>query len=359
MIAEFKHTLRRLRGQAISWSIGLALLGLLVGAMYSSVSEMEGISELLESYPQEIIAFFGDMAEMTTPWGYLDVEYFTFTSMIIGIFTIGTCVKLFAGDEEKGLLDLALAHPVSRSSFFWGRLLAFLLVSAAVLAAAWLALAVPSDAFGFDLTPAELARPFVSLFAILMFFSTLGLLASLILPSSRSAGMLAGALLVGNFLLIGLSNLNEDLQSFVKSTPMYYYQSGDAIRSLDWGWAMSLLSVALLFTLLAWFAFIRRDIRVSGEHNWPLSIPLLVRTTRDKVSLAINITSKTRLEEGGPPASQQVRAKQRRKLLLITLAAIWLVIILCAAAILLIDVSDLWCEFFAGVFNGMRAGTCP
>ena len=29
MFAEFKHTLRRLRGQIIGWSIGLALYGLI------------------------------------------------------------------------------------------------------------------------------------------------------------------------------------------------------------------------------------------------------------------------------------------------------------------------------------------
>ena len=121
MFAEFKHTIRRLRGQAVGWSIGLVLYGLLLGSFYDTMDTIEGLDELLKSYPPEMLAFFGSMAEMTTPWGYLDTEYFTLINLIIGIFTIGVCVNLIVGDEEKGLLDLVLAYPISRSGLYWGR----------------------------------------------------------------------------------------------------------------------------------------------------------------------------------------------------------------------------------------------
>ena len=35
MLAEFKHTLRRMRGQIIGWSIGIGLYGLLMVSFYS------------------------------------------------------------------------------------------------------------------------------------------------------------------------------------------------------------------------------------------------------------------------------------------------------------------------------------
>jgi ABC-2 type transport system permease protein len=40
-------------------------------------------------------------------------------------------------------------------------------------------------------------------------------------------------------------------------------------------WLLGLLGVAALFTLLAWWRFERRDIRVGGEGGWQL--PLLSR----------------------------------------------------------------------------------
>jgi ABC-2 type transport system permease protein len=92
------------------------------------------------------------------------------------------------------------------------------------------------------------------------------------------AGMLAGGLLIGNYLLMGLSNLNEDLKAFVEYTPLYYYQSGEAIDGLDWVWLAGVAGVSLAFVLLAWWRFERRDIRVGGEGGWNLpSLPRIFR----------------------------------------------------------------------------------
>ena len=359
MVAEFKHTIRKLRGQAIAWSFGLILYGLLLVSMYDSVTNMQGISELLESYPQEILAFFGGMAEMTTPWGYLDVKYFSLINMIIGIFAIGTCIKLIAGDEEKGLLDLTLAHPISRLGFFWGRVMAFIFVISVILMISWASLVIPSKAFGFNLSPIELLRPFLSLFAVLMFFSTLALLASLILPSSHSAGMLTGLIMVGNFLLIGLSNLNSDLQEIIKITPMNYYQGGEAIKSLEWGWVAGLLIVSLTFVLFACIAFIKRDIRVSGEHSWSITgFPLINQARAGITSIKEKIYG-FRILTPKEPSVKQALGKNRRKWIIISLAALGLILALCVIPLMIIDAANLWCDLFASFFNSYIAGTCP
>jgi len=341
MFAEFKHTIRRLCGQAIGWSFGMVFYSLLLGSFYDTVAAMEGLDELLESYPPEMLAFFGNMTEMTTPWGYLDVEYFTFINMIIGIFAIGACVNLIVGDEEKGLLDLVLAHPISRSRLYWGRLLAFFNVIAAILVIAWLSLVIPSSAFGFELTPVEFLRPFISLFAISMFFSTLALLLSFILPSTRIAGMLSGALMILNFLMIGLSNINPDLKPFVKYTPMVYYQGGKAINGLEWGWVIGLLTMSLLFALLAWIPFLKRDIRVSGEHSWTLPKITLTRQIEDEKT----VVDKPFIE--------------RVHWVVILLAALAFMVVFCVLPLIVIEVADQWCSFFSGIFNSISPGVCP
>ena len=341
MFAEFKHTIRRLRGQAIGWSIGVALYGLLLGSIYDSVATMEGLDELIKGYPPEMLAFFGNMTAMTTPWGYLDIEYFTFINMIIGIFAIGACVNLIVGDEEKGLLDLVLAHPISRSGLYWGRLLAFTTVIALILLIGWLSLVMPSGAYGFDLTPTEFLRPFLSLFAILMFFSTFALLLSLILPSARFAGMLSGGLMVANFLLIGLSNINPDLEPFLKFTPMVYYQGGEAIIGLEWEWLIGLLTMAVLFALLAWIPFQKRDISVSGEHSWQLPKITLTRRVEEEI---------TEVEK---PFMERVHW------VFILLAALAFIVIFCVLPLVVIEVTDQWCNMFAGIFNSISPGVCP
>jgi len=366
MFAEYKHTISRLRSQAVGWSIGLVLYGLLLGSMYDAVTAMKGIDELLKSYPQEILAFFGGITEITTPWGYLDIEYFTFINLIIGIFAIGVCVNLIVGDEEKGLLDLVLAHPISRTRLYWGRLLAFLTMIAAILLISWLSLVIPSKAYGFDLSPIEFLRPFLSLFAISMFFSTFALLLSFVLTSTRFAGTLSGAMMVLNFLLIGLSGINPDLEPFMKFTPMHYYQGGYAINGLEWGWFFWLLIITLLFALLAWILFLKRDIRVSGEHSWQLpEISLLHRVEEGIMQvkrLIIEMVRKikpVKMNRKEEAFDRKPEDHKKPTWFNVLLAALTFIVVFCVMPLIIIDLTDQWCNLFNGFFNSISPGVCP
>lgn len=278
MLAEFKHTLRRKRGQIIGWAIGLALYGLLMVAMFDSIVGIEGFADLMAAYPEDLAAFFGGLTAITTPKGYLDVYYFEYMTVIIGIFAVSAGAGLLVSDEEKGVLDLIMSYPVSRMGLFWGRVLGYLAAVLLVLLASWLSWVIPAQSTGMDLTWIEFLRPFLPLFAQLVLFGTMALLLSLVLPSVRMAGMLTGGLLIGNYLLMGLSNLNEDLEAFVQYTPLYYYQSGEAIDGLNWAWLAGVLGVSVVLVLLAWWRFQQRDIRVGGEGGW--NLPSLSRVFR-------------------------------------------------------------------------------
>jgi len=133
-------------------------------------------------------------------------------------------------------------------------------------------LAVPAGSVGFELSWLQLLLPFISLLAVLLLFAAIALLLSLMLPAARLAGMLTGALLVGNFLLQGLSNLNENLQPLMKYLPLNYYQGGTAVEKLNSGWLFGLLLTTLIITAAAWVLFLRRDIRVGGERSWQLPL---------------------------------------------------------------------------------------
>jgi len=272
MFAEFKHTLGRLRGQILGWGIGLGLYGLLMVSFFDTIQGMPEMTALLKSYPKEMIAFFGDLLAITTPQGYLDIYFFSYLAPIVGIFAAGACAGLVAGDEEKGILDLVLGHPVSRTALYWGRLLAFLLALGLILLFGYLSWVIPAGGTGMDLTWIEFLRPFLPLLAVLLLFGTLALLFSMVLPSARMAGMASAGLLVANWLLMGLANINNNLKTAVKYTPLYYYQGGKAVPGIDWTWLLGLLGAAVLFAGLAWWRFQRRDIRVGGEGGWRLSL---------------------------------------------------------------------------------------
>ncbi len=223
MLAEFKHTMRRLRGQIIGWGIGLGLYGAMIASFYPSVTGMGDLAQFIESYPAEMKAFFKGMTAINTPGGYLDTYFFSMMPLIVGIMAVIVGAGLLAGDEEKGILELAMAHPVSRTQVFLGRALGFAAATAAVLAISWLSWLPLSQSSGLGLGWLEFLRPYLPLFAELMLFGMLALLAGLLLPASAVGAMLAGALLAGNFLVLGLAGLNTELEPFIRYTPLYYY----------------------------------------------------------------------------------------------------------------------------------------
>jgi len=286
MRTVFRYTLSRFRGQILGWGIAILLLGLMLMWFYPSIAEQqENLEQLLEIYPPELSAFFGDLSAMATPEGFLSVEYFSYMPLILGIFAVLMGSGLLVSDEENGTLDLVLAHPVSRTALFFGRLLAFVVATEAILAISWLGLVL-----GTVWTPlapgwGEMALPFPSLLAMLLLFGALALLLSMLLPSRRLAAMTAGLVLVGSFFITGLAHISEGLETVAKFSPLNYYQSGEAMNGLNLQWFWGLVAFAGLFALLAWWRFLRRDIRVGGEGGWQwpsLPLPFRRRTEAER-----------------------------------------------------------------------------
>ena len=270
MWAEFKQTLlRRMRGQTIGWAVGLGLYALMMIAFFPTVGQMD-LEQHMEFFPEELIAFFEAFTIIGTPAGYLDTYFFNYMPIILGILVSGVGANLIVGDEERGTLDLILAHPISRTALLAGRFLAFAVTVAAILLVSWLCWTLPAQQYGMDLTWIEFLRPFIALYAVLLLFGALALLLSMLLPAARMAGMLTGTLAVGNYLLNGLSNLDERLRGFVRFTPLRYYQGGLAVNGLNWDWTLGHLVGTLLLLLAAWMLFQRREIRVGGEQSWRL-----------------------------------------------------------------------------------------
>ena len=271
MFTIFRHSLSRSLGTILGWGLSLAVLGGYLILFYDTLADQQAqLTQLISQYPPELMAMFGGMEDMFTPHGYINVEFFSYMPLILGIYMVLSGSGLLVGDEESGTLDLVLAHPVSRTAVFWGRLLSFTVSVLAILLIAWAGFVVAAPSTKLNIPPAELALPFLSLFALLALFGDLALLLSMLLPARRIAAMIAGLLLVASFFITTLARLDEKLVDLAKLSPLNYYQGGMALQEMEWGWVAGLLGAAVVFTLLAWWRFERRDIRVGGEGGWQL-----------------------------------------------------------------------------------------
>lgn len=272
MFTIMRYTLAKLRGQILGWGIGIAALGLILVPFYDVFMEEQGqLLEMLNSYPPEFLAFFGgDAAAMATPEGYLSMYGFSMLPVIIGIFALIAGSGLIAGDEESGRLDLILAHPVSRTGLLFGRFLAFCAATAAILTIGWLGFSVLLGGSALDVSWGEMALAFLPVLAQALIYGAMAFMFSMLLPAGRVAAMAAGLIMVGSYILTSMSALNENLHTVADFLPYAYFQGGDAMNGLNLSWFLGLLAAALLFTVVAWWRFKRRDIRVGGEGGWTL-----------------------------------------------------------------------------------------
>jgi ABC-2 type transport system permease protein len=279
MFTEMRYTLNHLRGQILGWGLGIAALGLILVPFYDMfLEQQEEFLQMIESYPPEFMAFFGgDAAAIATPEGYLTMYGFSMLPIIIGIFALLAGSGLIAGDEESGRLDLILAHPVSRTSLFLGRFFAFVVANLAIMFIGWVGFSILLGSSSLELSWGEMALPFLPVLAQSLIFGALALLASMFLPARRLAAMVGGLIMVTSYFMSSMGSLNEGLAALARFLPYDYFQGGDAIGGLNWGWLLGLLLATALAACLAWWRFIQRDIRVSGEGGWQLprfSFPL-------------------------------------------------------------------------------------
>ncbi|MEE4194432.1 MAG: ABC transporter permease subunit [Anaerolineae bacterium] len=272
MWAEYKNALRKMKGAIIGWSVGLFSYTVLMAALFPMmITQMgEQYLEMIEIVPKEFLAFFPNISQFLSPVGFVDTYFFSMMVVVIPILTIGQGAKLLVRDEEEGTLDLVMSYPLSRTQLFWARVGAYLDGVVLVLAASFLGWVIPDKSEAWTMTVGELLQAYLPLLAIVLVFGMLAFFLSLLLPSFKAASGLVGALLIANYLLLGISNIREELQTLYKYTPMKYYQGGLAVQDFNWEWFLGLLGVAILFTLLAWLLFERRDLRVGGEAGWEL-----------------------------------------------------------------------------------------
>jgi beta-exotoxin I transport system permease protein len=272
MAAIFRYALRGFRGQILGWGIALFVLGCMFVPMYDVTLERRSqMEDLLKTMPQAFSAFVGDLNQIFEPAGYLDVRYFTLMPVVLGIFAVLAGSGLLASDEEKGILDLVLAYPLSRTQLFLGRLAAMIVATLAILFLAWLGLVVPLAWSALAVSPPALFLAMLSLLAVLLVYAGLALFLSFVLPARRLAGMTAGLVVIASYFIKAFAVLDPSLRPLASLFPLDYYQGGKAIHGLNLGWFAGLVGAAALLVTLAWWRFERKDIRVAGEGSWRLA----------------------------------------------------------------------------------------
>jgi ABC-2 type transport system permease protein len=275
MFAIFRRKLLRNWLIILGWGMGLGFLGWFMLDIYDTFFEQNiDFTQYMQAFPEDMLAFFGGSGDLLSPQNFLDIEFFSYIPIILGIMVITNAARLISQNEEEGTLELILAQPVSRSAVFWSNVLALIMSLILILALTWGGFAIGlENVNNFDLTLEEIFRPFVSLFAVLMMFLSLSLLLSMIFSSSGGTGLISAFLLIASYFITSLARIEEDLETINRFSPLNYYQGGDAIGGLDSQYLLILFGLSVLFIGAAWFLFLKRDLRFGGSGGLRLVFP--------------------------------------------------------------------------------------
>ena len=256
-------TLRDRRRSLLWWALALvALVGLNI-AFYPSIRDDTALSEYSKDLPEGLRALFaGGELDISSPAGYLNSQIYALTApLLMLVFSIGAGSGGIAGEEERGTLELPLAHPLRRRDYVIQRFLALLvliaMLSLVLLATVALGSLVVDLEIGFDSLLA--ATGSVALLAV--FFGCLALAVGGLGPGRARATAVAAALATAAWIFDGLGQTVDALDGWRFLSPYYQALGENPLREgIPWdGWA-ALAGGTLLLLAVATAGLERRDI---------------------------------------------------------------------------------------------------
>jgi len=258
------ETLRERRRSLLWWVLGLAALIALNIAFYPSVRDDEALSDYAKDLPESVRALFaGGELDLTSPAGYLNSQIFALMApLILLIFTIGAGAGAVAGEEERGTLDLLLAHPVRRRDYVVQHFLALAALVGALTLVLLATVALGSWLVDLEIGFGRLLAASVGVGLLALLFGAIALAAGAIRPGRARAIAAAAGLAVAAWIFDGLAQAVDVLEAWRPLSPYYHALGQNPLREgAPWaGWAILAIATAV-FVASAAFGLERRDAR--------------------------------------------------------------------------------------------------
>ena len=256
------QTLYQERFSLLVWTLAIAA----VSGMYTGFFMLmanEEMSQAMDALPPELMHAIG-MQDISSQAGYLEGTVFGMLApILIIIFAVIWGSRFIAGDEATGILDLLLAHPVSRTSLFIQR---YLVMVAGLLVLGLAVIAAIAAIAPFVDLDIRLSR----LCAASLHLTVLGLLAG---TAAMSLGGITGnrsiasggtaAIMVLSWMANVLATQSDKVE-WLKAISVFHYYSGGrpivgGVQASDLGVLLSIIAALLVSGVVM---FQRRDLMV-------------------------------------------------------------------------------------------------
>ncbi|MXW23575.1 MAG: ABC transporter permease subunit, partial [Chloroflexi bacterium] len=210
-------TLRDLRWQVVGWGLGLAGLAAMLVLLYPAIAEQfEGVE--IENVG------FGEIDDFSDPRQFFQVEFFTWSPVLMTVFAIIVGGALLAREEGAGTLELLLSQPLTRRSLFLGKAVGVVIavVALLLLAGAGFLLTAPWVDLKGEVAVGELVVAPLSLLPFTWFALAATMLTATLTPTRGRAWALMAAAAFLAYALHIASGLVSSIEGLRYVTPYYY-----------------------------------------------------------------------------------------------------------------------------------------
>jgi ABC-2 type transport system permease protein len=244
----------------IGWALGLAAVVGLYLPLYPSIGGNPEFVAIIESMPPELVSTL-NYEQITSGSGYTQgTVYGLLGFVLLTIAAVAWGAAAIAGDEERGTLELTLAHGVTRSQLLLERFAAIVIKLIVLVAWVTIMVAVLNAPSGLELTAAGIAAGGLALLGIALLTATTAMLAGA-LTGRRTVAIVAGAgIAVWGYAMNALGNQSTDLE-WVHAFSPYDWAFGSNPLADGFDASLGLLfGLSALMVAVAVPAFGRRDI---------------------------------------------------------------------------------------------------
>lgn len=260
--AVFAKTLKDKRWFTFGWTLGFALLSLLMTLFYPAMHADGVLDTLTKNLPKGFEALVGNLAYLQHFSTYLAAQLFDIRgSIFAGIVAIIIGLSLSVGDEDRGYLRTLLALPIGRSRLLLEKWLAMIVVMAIIVMGMLVTIYVAAPTIGESVDGWWLLRLVAGQWLVMV------AIGSLVFAAGMASGTRAVATIVGvivvvvGFILATFGPSVDWLKDYDVLSIYHYFPATDiattgfVVRDL-----LVLGGCIVLPIVLALLSFRRRDI---------------------------------------------------------------------------------------------------
>jgi len=249
--------------------VGIMLLWMYIAMFPALQTQSEVVIKVLEQMPEDMQKWMeglgADTASFTTIEGFLASKQYSLVWPLMAILmVVGLLGATIAGEIERGVLEVNLARPVSRSDIILGRYLAGLLMIFVFTFFSIYSIMPLAEFYDIDVSFSNVNK--LALLAFLFGWAVLSMsmfFSSFLSERTRAFAMIGG-LLMGMYVLNTIALISEKYNDIKYTSFFHYFDTVGALINNEIGQTSIWVFIVciIVFTGLGVILFNKRDIAV-------------------------------------------------------------------------------------------------